>query len=63
LTEEPVGEVRKALVEAGVEMVDLTPEKTHEEGVVGRTGARGKLRSLYCRDPDGNLVEVSNYID
>lgn len=25
--------------------------------VVSRTGARGKLRSVYVRDPDGNLVE------
>lgn len=29
--------------------------------VVDRTGARGQLRSLYVRDPDGNLVEISNY--
>lgn len=29
--------------------------------VVDRVGARGHLRSLYIRDPDGNLVEVSNY--
>ncbi|KAJ4416760.1 hypothetical protein N0V82_006571 [Gnomoniopsis sp. IMI 355080] len=25
--------------------------------VVPRTGARGQLRSIYVRDPDGNLVE------
>lgn len=26
-------------------------------GVVSRTGARGELRSVYVRDPDGNLIE------
>ncbi|RFC00580.1 VOC family virulence protein [Rhizobium leguminosarum bv. trifolii] len=34
-----------------------------EEGPVERTGATGRLRSVYFRDPDGNLVEVSNQID
>lgn len=31
-----------------------------ELGPIGKTGARGPLRSVYFRDPDGNLVEVSN---
>ena len=31
-------------------------------GVVERTGARGKLRSVYVRDPDGNLIELSNMV-
>jgi catechol 2,3-dioxygenase-like lactoylglutathione lyase family enzyme len=30
-----------------------------ELGPVDRTGAKGQLRSVYVRDPDGNLVEVS----
>ena len=30
-----------------------------EEGPVDRTGALGPLRSVYVRDPDGNLVEIS----
>ena len=34
-----------------------------EEGPVARTGATGPITSLYFRDPDGNLVEVSNYED
>ena len=30
------------------------------EGPVAKTGATGPLRSVYFRDPDLNLVEVSN---
>ncbi|SEW53900.1 VOC family protein [Chitinophaga arvensicola] len=33
-----------------------------EGGIVQRTGATGPIRSVYFRDPDGNLLEVSNYI-
>ncbi|CAK2493644.1 Virulence protein STM3117 [Vibrio crassostreae] len=32
-----------------------------EDGPVPRTGATGKIVSVYVRDPDGNLIEVSNY--
>jgi len=32
-----------------------------EVGPVERTGARGPMMSVYFRDPDGNLVEVSEY--
>ena len=32
-----------------------------EEGPVPRTGALGPITSVYFRDPDGNLIEVSSY--
>ena len=56
LTEDDVSEVRKRLVKADVEMVDLGGAAS-DDGTVMRTGARGRLRSVYCRDPDGNLIE------
>jgi catechol 2,3-dioxygenase-like lactoylglutathione lyase family enzyme len=31
------------------------------EGPCERQGARGTLRSVYCRDPDGSLIEISSY--
>ncbi len=50
LVEDSVDEVAKRLHDAKVQVL--------EEGkVVDRTGARSKLRSVYIRDPDGNLIE------
>lgn len=36
---------------------------TAELGPVDRTGVRGPMRSVYLRDPDGNLVEFCSYQD
>ena len=36
---------------------------TIEEGPVDKQGARGTIRSVYCRDPDGSLIEISSYAD
>ncbi len=32
-----------------------------EEGPGEKSGAQGTLISVYCRDPDGNLIEISSY--
>jgi catechol 2,3-dioxygenase-like lactoylglutathione lyase family enzyme len=48
----PLPEVEAHLKREGFEI---------ELGPVPRTGAAGPIRSLYLRDPDGNLVEVSDY--
>lgn len=53
LVEDGVDDVARRLHEAGVEVLE-------GGGVVSRTGAKAKLRSVYIRDPDGNLVELSN---
>jgi catechol 2,3-dioxygenase-like lactoylglutathione lyase family enzyme len=34
---------------------------TITEGPVPKTGALGPMTSHYCRDPDGNLIEVASY--
>jgi catechol 2,3-dioxygenase-like lactoylglutathione lyase family enzyme len=47
----PLEEVLAHLAACGVQV---------EEGPVPRTGATGPIRSVYFRDPDGNLIEVSN---
>jgi len=48
----PLSEVIRHLLECGVEII---------EGPVQRTSAIGPILSVYIRDPDGNLIEVSNY--
>jgi len=37
--------------------------RCHEEGPVNEQGAIGALKSVYCRDPDGSLIEISAYED
>ena len=33
-----------------------------ESGPVAKAGALGPMQSVYCRDPDGNLIEISSYL-
>ncbi|GFO66336.1 VOC family protein [Geomonas paludis] len=48
-----IAEVEKHLLSCGVAI---------EEGPIKRTGATGPINSIYFRDPDGNLIEISNYL-
>jgi catechol 2,3-dioxygenase-like lactoylglutathione lyase family enzyme len=35
---------------------------TIEQGPIAKTGSLGPIMSVYCRDPDGNLIEISSYL-
>ena len=48
----PLEDVMKQLQRKGVRII---------EGPVKKTGAVGPIRSIYVRDPDLNLVEISVY--
>ena len=34
-----------------------------ESGPVKKQGALGEISSVYCRDPDGNLIELASYLE
>jgi catechol 2,3-dioxygenase-like lactoylglutathione lyase family enzyme len=53
ITQTPLEDAMNHVREQGVELL---------EGPVKRTGAQGPILSFYFRDPDGNLIEVSNYL-
>ncbi|MGX5219435.1 VOC family protein [Pseudomonas sp. S9] len=53
ITSWPTDKVLAHLAEQGVVVT---------EGPVKRTGATGPIESLYFRDPDDNLIEVSHYL-
>ena len=54
ITKIPLKEVVQHIKDCGVEILE---EPTR------RTGAIGEITSIYVRDPDGNLIEVSNYLN
>ncbi len=53
ITRTPLKDVIEHLRQNGVAVV---------EGPAKRTGALGPIESVYFRDPDLNLIEVSNYL-
>lgn len=54
ITDIPIKQVINHIKSFGVELIVDEPVK--------RTGALGYIESIYLRDPDGNLIEIANYI-
>jgi catechol 2,3-dioxygenase-like lactoylglutathione lyase family enzyme len=54
VTDESLSDVTQRLSQNNIAII---------EGPVARTGALGPLQSIYFRDPDGNLIEVSNQVN
>jgi catechol 2,3-dioxygenase-like lactoylglutathione lyase family enzyme len=52
ITDTPIAEVERELSGKNITLIASQVE---------RTGATGKIISIYFRDPDLNLIEVSNY--
>ncbi|MGL4242158.1 MAG: VOC family protein [Beijerinckiaceae bacterium] len=52
ISEQPLSAWMEHLTRQGV-AIEVPPSP--------RTGATGPIMSIYLRDPDGNLVEISNY--
>jgi catechol 2,3-dioxygenase-like lactoylglutathione lyase family enzyme len=50
IADRPLDEVISTLAKTGITII---------EGPVTRTGATGPIRSIYLRDPDLNLIEIS----
>lgn len=53
ITSTSINDVVSEILQAGIPIV---------EGPVERTGATGEIMSIYIRDPDGNLIEISQYV-
>ena len=57
---------RKATSDALAQALGFVSENEQvaiAEGPVQRTGATGPIRSVYLRDPDQNLIELSNPLE
>jgi catechol 2,3-dioxygenase-like lactoylglutathione lyase family enzyme len=52
ITSTDINQIKRELKDKGIEII---------QGIVERTGAVGNIKSIYIRDPDQNLIELSNY--
>lgn len=53
ITDEPLDNVKAHIEMEGIKIL---------EGPIQRTGAQGAILSIYIRDPDLNLIEISQYL-
>ena len=53
ITDEDIADLMPTLVERGIKII---------KGPVIKIGSQGEINSFYIRDPDNNLIEISNYV-
>ncbi|MEM9927356.1 MAG: VOC family protein [Cyanobacteria bacterium P01_D01_bin.50] len=52
ISNKPLSQIKNHIISCGIDII---------AGPVTRTGAIGTIESIYLRDTDGNLIEISNY--
>lgn len=52
ISNKPLSQIKNHIISCGIDII---------AGPVMRTGAIGTIESIYLRDTDGNLIEISNY--
>ena len=53
ITDKDIADLIPTFVEKGIEII---------KGPVIKIGSQGEINSFYVRDPDNNLIEISNYV-
>lgn len=63
MVSDPAHQMRKLHILFKLRRINMINRLDHFVLTVKRTGALGPILSVYIRDPDNNLIELSRYLD